>query len=68
MKEGTSEPLEVVLRPKIHNPNPESLLGRVLFVYSAAVSDRASVNTTKLLNSKPPKVASSRASKSKGHG
>jgi hypothetical protein len=66
-KDGASEPLEGGPKHKIQRCNPDCPFKEQVIVYSATVSDWASVNTTKHLNSKPSKVASGRASNPKGH-
>ncbi|XP_037383532.1 uncharacterized protein C2orf78 isoform X1 [Talpa occidentalis] len=67
-KHKASEPISGAPKAKIHAKNPECLLGEEVVICSAAVSNRAPVNTAKHSNSKPQKAASSRISKAKSHG
>jgi hypothetical protein len=67
-KNGSSELTDGTPVAKIQRQNSECLLEGEVVVCSAASSDRAPVNTTKHSHIKPPKAASSKASKAKDYG
>ncbi|XP_055982425.1 uncharacterized protein C2orf78-like, partial [Sorex fumeus] len=66
-KNEASEPLEGKPKAKIQLKDLECLVGGAGIICDAAVSERCPVTMTKP-NSKPPKAASSRISKTKSHG